>query len=88
MCVGLGFFSFFYLVYHFSSTPIGGGDVKLLGIIALLLGYHSSIVALLFASLSAILVYLPLMFSKKISYHHPIPFAPFIFLGTFIAYCL
>lgn len=85
---GLGFFSFFYLVYHFSAIPIGGGDVKLLGIIALLLGYHSSIVALLFASLSAILVYLPLMFSKKISYHHPIPFAPFIFLGTFIAYCL
>lgn len=85
---GLGFFSFFYLVYHFSSTPIGGGDVNLLGIIALLLGYHSSLIALLFASLSAILVYLPLMFSKKISYSYPIPFAPFIFLGIFIAYCL
>ena len=85
---GLGFFSFFYLVYHFSSTPIGGGDVKLLGIIALLLGYHSSIVALLFASMSAILVYLPIMFNKTISYNYPIPFAPFIFLGTFIAYCL
>lgn len=85
---GLGFFSFFYLFYQLSSTPIGGGDVKLLGIIGLLLGYHSSLVALLFASLSAILVCLPLMFSKRISYNHPIPFAPFIFLGTFIAYCL
>lgn len=85
---GLGFFSFFYLVYHFSSTPVGGGDVKLFGIIALLLGYHSSLVALLFASVSAILVYLPLILSKKVSCEHPIPFAPFIFLGTFIAYCL
>lgn len=85
---GLGFFSFFYLVYQVSSTPIGGGDVKLLGIIALLLGYHLSLVALLFASLSAILVCYPLMFSKKLSYDHPIPFAPFIFLGTFVAYYL
>lgn len=85
---GLGFFSFFYLLYQFSSTTIGGGDVKLLGIIGLLLGYNMTMMAIMIACLSALLISFSLVFSKKISYKHPIPFAPFIFFGTFSVYFL
>lgn len=85
---GVGFFSFFYLLYQFSSIPIGGGDVKLFGIIGLLLGYHLTLVAIMIACLSALLINLPLMIRKKIAFKQPIPFAPFIFLGTFSTYFL
>jgi len=85
---GIGFFSFFYLLYQFSSTPIGGGDVKLLGVIGMLLGYDLTLIAIMIACLSAFLVSFPLVISKKINYGHFIPFAPFIFFGSFSAYFL
>ncbi|MDN5371793.1 MAG: leader peptidase (prepilin peptidase) / N-methyltransferase [Carnobacterium sp.] len=83
---GLGFFIFFYLLYQF--YPIGGGDVKLLGIIGLLLGYPLTLTAIMIACFSALLIHLPLVLSKKITSKHHIPFAPFIFFGTFSAYFL
>lgn len=85
---GFGFFCFFYLLYQFSSTPIGGGDVKLFGIIGLLLGYNLTLIAIMIACFLALLIHFPLVVSKKIPYKHPIPFAPFIFLGTFSTYFL
>lgn len=83
---GMGFFSFFYLLYQFSSIPIGGGDIKLFGIIGLLLGYNLTLIAIMIACLSALLVNFPLVVSKRITYKHPIPFAPFIFFGSFLTY--
>ncbi|WP_051910388.1 prepilin peptidase [Carnobacterium pleistocenium] len=83
---GFGFFSFFYLLYQFSSTPIGGGDIKLFGIIGLLLGYDLTLVAIMIACLSALLFSFPLLVSKRITSKHPIPFAPFIFFGTILTY--
>lgn len=85
---GLGFFCFFYLLYQLSSTPIGGGDVKLFGIIGMLLGYKLTLIAIMTACFLALLIHFPLLLSKKITYKHPIPFAPFIFFGTFSAYFL
>lgn len=85
---GIGFFSFFYLLYQFSSTSIGGGDVKLLGIIGMLLGYDLTLIAIMIACLSALLVNFPLVLSKKNNYRNVIPFAPFIFWGSFTAYFL
>lgn len=83
---GMGFFSFFYLLYQFSSIPIGGGDIKLFGIIGLLLGYNLTLIAIMIACFSALLVNFPLVVSKRITYKHPIPFAPFIFFGSFLTY--
>lgn len=85
---GIGFFCFLYLFYQFSSASIGGGDVKLLSIIAVLLGFNLTLVAVVIACLSALLIHIPLVLSRKLNSKHPIPFAPFIFLGTFSAYFL
>ena len=84
---GIGFFSFFYLFFHIFPYGIGGGDVKYYGILGFLLGYQTTALALLLACSIACTVYLPVRFIKKHNRNHPIPFAPFIFLGAYIS-CL
>ncbi|MBM6615110.1 prepilin peptidase [Desemzia sp. RIT804] len=84
---GLLFFCFFYLFYLFFPSSIGGGDVKYYGILGFLLGYQTTLFALLLACSMACIIYLPLYLSKKHNKKKPIPFAPFIFLGAYVA-CL
>lgn len=84
---GIGFFAFFYLFSFFFPHSIGGGDVKYYGILGFLLGYQTTVLALLLACSIACTVYLPLRFIKKHNRNQPIPFAPFIFLGAYIS-CL
>lgn len=82
---GLVFFLLFSLMYHFYPGSIGGGDVKYFGVLAFLVGYQQMILALLLTSLSALLLCLPLYLLKGYDKKQPIPFAPFIFFGSFTA---
>lgn len=84
---GLGFFVFFYSFSLFFPNGIGGGDIKYYGVLGFLLGYQTTLLALLLACSITCAVYLPLHFIKKHTRNQIIPFAPFIFLGTYIG-CL
>lgn len=83
---GLGFFSFFYMFYLLFPNSIGGGDVKCYGVLAFLLGYQISLLAVLFASGLACTVFFCVRLFKRIPKDLPIPFAPFIFIGAYLAY--
>lgn len=81
---GLAFFLFFYFFYYFMNDKIGGGDVKIFGVLGLFFGFESTLLILFIACLTSLLTSLILFYFKKISKQTPLPFAPFIFLGSFI----
>jgi len=79
-------FLFMYLMAlfgkkRFKQEALGGGDVKLYVIIGLVLGYNTVFMSVLFAGVFGILYYL--IFRPKGRY---LPFVPFIFAGTLVAY--
>src|SRR5690606_33270072 len=78
--------TFFAIIYYGSKGRwIGGGDVKLgLGMGAWL-GGSLSVVGVLAAFYGASLVILPLLLLRVIKRRQPVPFGPFLILGTIIA---
>lgn len=72
------------IVYK-SYDAMGMGDVKLLVVIGLFLGWRLTIVALLLAVILAAITSLVLMLFKKLTVKSTIAFGPFIALGAFIA---
>jgi leader peptidase (prepilin peptidase)/N-methyltransferase len=81
---GLAFFLFFYFFYYFMSDGIGGGDVKLFGVLGLFFGFESTLLILFIACLTSLLTSINISYFKKIAKQTHLPFAPFIFLGAFI----
>lgn len=80
---GAAAFLFFYAVYHLFPNGMGGGDVKLIGIIGFLLGFQQTLLTVFLASfLGLAAVYLPILKSEKNKRMH-LPFGPFLFLGAF-----
>lgn len=81
------FSSFLFSLWFFSrGVWIGFGDVKLVFVTSLLVGYPASFSAFLFSFwLGGIIGVLFLLLGKK-SLKSALPFGPFIILGTFIAY--
>jgi len=74
-------FLLFAVFFVISSDGMGGGDVKLAGLIGLLLGYEKSLIAILFACFLALL-YGMLRGTKKNGSKRKIPFGPFLFAGS------
>jgi leader peptidase (prepilin peptidase)/N-methyltransferase len=79
-------FSFMYLMalygkHRFQVEALGGGDIKLYGLIGLVLGYNLIFISVLFAGLLGLLFYG--VFRPKDRY---IPFVPFIAIGSIVAY--
>jgi len=79
-------FGFMYLIAlygrkRFKQEALGGGDIKLYFIIGLVLGYELVFMSVLFAALLGILY--SIIFKKRSGY---LPFVPFIFAGTYLAY--
>lgn len=78
---------FFGAVYFYSKGRwIGFGDIKLSLLMGILLGLGKTLVALMLASYSALLVVLPLLALKKIKRTQPVPFGPFLILGTIASF--
>jgi prepilin signal peptidase PulO-like enzyme (type II secretory pathway) len=65
---------------------MGGGDIKLFALIGLAFGWQTVLFALFFASVWGTLIGLPLKWAGKIKPRQPIPFGPFILLGTLTAW--
>lgn len=84
----LGFFVIsapLFLVAYFTGG-IGGGDIKLIAVAGLLLGYKATIVAFFIASILGGLVAVYLLLSKQKNRKSLIAFGPYLCIGIFIAY--
>lgn len=84
-------FLFFLLVKILARViakqeALGMGDVFLLGIAGLLLGWQSLILAILIASVCGAIIEVSLIALKKKNRESEIAFGPYLVLGIFIAY--
>ena len=79
MLIITGFFSIIAMALGFSK--VGAGDVKLSGVMGLILGYPNIIAALTIMSIS-LLVYSQIgLLTRKLTLRSMLPFAPFMMLG-------
>lgn len=72
-------------VAYKTEDAMGMGDIKLLAVVGLFLGWRLTLVALLLTVFLAAIVSLVLILLKKINGKSEVPFGPFIAIGTFIA---
>ena len=79
---------FILLARILGYAKIGAGDVKLAGVMALMLGYPDILNALLIMSMAVILYSLVGLITHKLSVKSYFPFAPFMMLGQLIAVIL
>jgi leader peptidase (prepilin peptidase)/N-methyltransferase len=78
---------FFYALAFFSKgRAMGGGDIKLVFVMGLILGVQGLAVALLVAFNSAAAVGLVSIARKKLGRKDHIPFGPYLVGATFLAY--
>ena len=81
---GVGAFLVVLGIILLYPQSMGGGDVKLAGVIGLLVGYPSVLVALWVATVSGGLVAIPLLVSGKRGRKDAMPFGPFLSLGALV----
>jgi leader peptidase (prepilin peptidase)/N-methyltransferase len=81
-----GAFLLLYLIALVSRGGMGGGDIKLYAFIGMSVGFPVTLMGFLFASFLGALTGGAFMLLKKLKRKDQIPFAPFIWLGTLIAY--
>lgn len=84
----IGFFiiSVPFFIIALMTGGIGGGDIKLIAVSGLLLGYSSTLVAFLIGSISGGLVAIGLLITKSQTRKSLIAFGPFLCIGIAIAY--
>lgn len=76
---------FLFLVLVSKETWMGWGDVEIVFLMGLILGWPQILVALFFSFFLGALVGLILIFLKKKSFKSQIPFGPFLVTGTFFS---
>lgn len=82
---GLLGFGLFYAIYYFSNGGMGGGDVRLAGMLGLFLGWRLLLLALLWSFVGGALVSLLLLASGRVTRKDAIPFGPFMAVGGWAA---
>lgn len=88
LAYGIVSFLMMYLIYNIYKGQIGGGDVKLIGLMGLVYGMSQGYLAVFIASCVALLYYLSRLINRKQVKDLKIPFIPFITIGIFISYYL
>ena len=83
MAVASGFFALLY--YGSGGRWLGGGDVKYALGMGAWLGVSRSLVGILVAFYSASVVIIPLLLAKVVKRKQPVPFGPFLIIGTIVA---
>lgn len=80
-------FSFFYIQIVISNGKwLGGGDLRIGVLMGLILGMTNTVVALISTYLIGAIISIGVLTLKKGKLKTAIPFAPFLCLGTLIAY--
>lgn len=84
---GLSAALFFFLIWFFSKgMAMGFGDVKLALFIGLLLGFPNTVVGIFLGFLLGAIIGSIMVFFKKRGFGSEVPFAPFLVVGTIIAF--
>ncbi|MBM3205828.1 prepilin peptidase, partial [Candidatus Shapirobacteria bacterium] len=76
---------FLFLVWITKGQGMGWGDVKLAGLMGLLLGFPKLVVAFYLAFLTGALVGVILVLTKRKKLNSQVPFGPFLTLATWIS---
>ncbi len=79
-------FTLLYLIAILSKGGMGGGDVKLFGVLGLVLGWKLVMLAFFFSTFYGSLFGIVGLLAGKFKRKKPIPFGPFIGLGALTAY--
>ncbi|ANX10948.1 hypothetical protein ABE41_002835 [Fictibacillus arsenicus] len=79
---GLLGFCFLLLLAILSKGGIGGGDIKLMGVLGLVLGFQGAFLTLMIASVVGLIVGAIGLLMKKFTRKTAIPFGPYLALGA------
>lgn len=79
-------FLLFLLLAIVSKGGMGGGDIKLMAVIGLVLGFSGTLLTIFLSSFLGAVFGIIGLLSGKLKRKHPIPFGPFIALGAIISY--
>jgi len=79
-------FVLLYVIAVVSKGGMGGGDIKLFAVIGLVLGVELVLLTFFLSTLFGTVGGLIGMFTGKVKKSRPIPFGPFIVIGTLISY--
>ncbi|TWI57097.1 prepilin peptidase [Halalkalibacter nanhaiisediminis] len=82
---GIGF-GLLLMIAVVSRGGMGGGDIKLFAVLGLVLGWQGTLLAFFFSCLFGALIGGVGLLVGKVERRKPIPFGPFIVLGTITAY--
>ena len=74
----------FLVVYLISQKGLGGGDVKLMAVSGLYLGFNGVLPTMLYGSVLASLFAIILILAKKIGRKDAIPLVPFLYIGMLL----
>ena len=85
LLTGLGSFLVFLAIAVVYPNGMGGGDVKLGGVIGLLIGYPGALIALWLAVVSGGAVAIGLLVLRKMGRKDAMPFGPFLASGAIVA---
>ncbi|WP_043934231.1 prepilin peptidase [Bacillus sp. EB01] len=83
---GVAGFSLLLLISIISKGGMGGGDIKLYALIGFMLGTKLMLLSFFLSTLFGALFGIVGIFLKIVKRRQPIPFGPFIALGTLVAY--
>lgn len=84
---GAGFgFVLFLLLAIVSKGGMGGGDIKLMGVIGVVLGFQGVLLTIFLSSFIGAVFGILAIVMKKAKRKHPIPFGPFIAIGAMLSY--
>lgn len=79
-------FSLLLLIAVVSKGGMGGGDIKLFAVIGIVVGWKGVLVAFFLATLIGAVIGIIGLATRKMERGKPIPFGPYIVIGTLISY--
>lgn len=79
-------FSLLLLIAVLSKGGMGGGDIKLFAVIGIVLGWKGVLLAFFLATFIGAVIGIIGLATRKVKRREPIPFGPYIVVGTLLAY--